>query len=205
MLFSICLLLSIWRNLISSQVVTSYRPQPNFSVPFSTINTCCELASALDIIECVNASSNLNVLRLDSELYQLYHSKSGPSVNVGIVTYATNDIWDYTAYSYGINEIYAEVNNYRMVLLDPSSYALNEFDSRWNKIKILIDAMDDFSKWGSHLDYIMWVDADLVFLDMGLRIELVASQHPNAHIIISAGMKIKAISNVTSTYFFCLL
>jgi hypothetical protein len=33
----------------------------------------------------------------------------------------------------------------------------------------------------------MWVDADLIFLDMGLRLEQVASAHPGAHVILSAG------------------
>ena len=37
------------------------------------------------------------------------------------------------------------------------------------------------------LDYVMWVDADLIFLDMGLRLEQVASAHPGAHVILSAG------------------
>jgi hypothetical protein len=33
----------------------------------------------------------------------------------------------------------------------------------------------------------MWVDADLIFLDMGLRLEQVASAHLGAHVILSAG------------------
>jgi hypothetical protein len=32
----------------------------------------------------------------------------------------------------------------------------------------------------------MWIDADLIFLDMNLRIEQVAASYPKAHILISA-------------------
>ena len=36
-------------------------------------------------------------------------------------------------------------------------------------------------------DYVMWVDADLIFLDMGLRLEAVAAEYLHSHIMISAG------------------
>jgi len=50
-------------------------------------------------------------------------------------------------------------------------------------VKILEIALDT---WGKDFKYIMWVDADLVFLDMGLKIEGVAASHQDAHILFSA-------------------
>ena len=32
----------------------------------------------------------------------------------------------------------------------------------------------------------MWVDADMVFMDMGMRLEMIAADHPSAHILVSA-------------------
>lgn len=36
------------------------------------------------------------------------------------------------------------------------------------------------------MEYLLWVDADMIVLDLGLRLEQVAAEHPNAHILISA-------------------
>ena len=40
-------------------------------------------------------------------------------------------------------------------------------DVRWNKVKILSEGM---RTWGKGMDYLLWVDADLVFLDMSFDI-----------------------------------
>jgi tetratricopeptide (TPR) repeat protein len=107
-------------------------------------------------------------------------------LGVGIVTYATENIWDYTAYSLAVNEVYAEHNGYIMLHLDPATAKFDAFDARWNKIKILEKAIDPVDGWARNLDYVMWVDADLIFLDIGLRLEQVAAANPKAHVIISA-------------------
>ena len=96
---------------------------------------------------------------------------SANSANIGFVTFATHDIWDYTVYSYAVNQIYAEHHGYMFRHMDTHSAgsdSLDPRDSRWNKVKILEEALHS---WGSTLDYVVWVDADVVVLDMGLAIE----------------------------------
>ena len=128
---------------------------------------------------------------------QMYHESSSrqrqkvatarTSSTVGLVTYATQDIWNYTAYSFAVNEIYAEHNNYVMLHLDgESSSEYDSFDSRWNKVKILEEALDPETGWARHLDWVVWIDADAIVLDMNLRIEEVVAPYPEAHLLVSA-------------------
>ena len=61
---------------------------------------------------------------------------------------------------------------YVFVHLDEKSPGHEDFDpkdARWNKVKILEQALDKTTGWARHLDYVMWVDADMIFLDMVRR------------------------------------
>ena len=118
------------------------------------------------LLQCTNSSS--------SKQQKKVAKRRGKSFGeaIGLVTFATQDIWNYTAYSFAINETYAEHNNYEMVHLDEkSSTNYDPFDSRWNKVKILEEALDPETGWARHLDWVMWIDADAIVLDMDLRIE----------------------------------
>jgi len=108
------------------------------------------------------------------------------SARIGIVTFATRNIWNYTTYSYGIGQAYAENHGYVFKHLDENSEGSEGFDSRdsrWNKIKVLEQALVG---WGKELAYVVWVDADIAILDMGLTIEDVVSENPRAHLWSSA-------------------
>ncbi len=151
-------------------------PQPEYLQVSQSMESCCSLVNSTwpQLMKCVNASA-------------IRHEKVfGESAKIGIVTFATHDIWNYTAFSYGVNQIYAENNGYIFRHIDDSSAgseSLDPRDSRWNKVKILEEALDT---WGKGLDYVVWVDADIVVLDMGLKIEDVVEAHPRAHIFSSA-------------------
>lgn len=133
------------------------------------------------LLQCTNASS----LRQQQNVARVKSNQVGASI--GLVTYATKDIWNYTAYSFAVNEIYAEHNNYIMLHLDErSSDNYDPFDSRWNKVKILEEAIDPGDGWARHLDWVVWMDADAVVLDMDLRIEEVVAPYPEAHLLVSA-------------------
>ena len=147
---------------------------------------CCKLLNdPTSLLTCVNQSSSIR----NTELLQnnLLHF-AGPTLSIGIVTYATKEIWTYTAYSFGINAAYAAHNNYHIKLLDPTlSQKFDGYDSRWNKVKVLEEALDPRTGWAKYMDYVMWIDADLSFLDMGLRLEHIVQSYPEAHILASAG------------------
>lgn len=115
---------------------------------------------------------------------------AGPTIRIAIVTYASRDIWGYAAYAMAINAAYAEYNGYSLTVLDETSRQFaDEGDSRWNKVKILEEALDPFDGWAQDVDFLVWVDADFVFLDFNFRLESVATDTANlkAHMFISAG------------------
>jgi len=162
-------------------ITTIATPQPVELHVSAGMAHCCNAyvtpkASWKDTMQCVNATA----IRHANDFLQYGTAK------IGIVTFATKNIWDYTTYSYGIGQIYAEHHGYVFKHLDENSKGSESFDprdSRWNKIKVLEQALVG---WGKNLDYIMWVDADIAILDMGLSIEDVVATNPSAHIWSSA-------------------
>jgi hypothetical protein len=110
------------------------------------------------------------------------------NVNLAILSYASTDIWDYASYSFAVNAVYAERNNYYIVMYDEHTHNYEADDSRWNKVKILELSLDYPTLMGDtvDMDYVVWVDADFIFLDFSLRLEQIAAEYPKAHIIISA-------------------
>ena len=76
-------------------------------------------------MECTNASS--------------YRHQQGvlQTGGIGLVTYATTDIWNYSTYSFAVNEIYSESHGYVMRHLDENMTEHDQYDSRWNKVKAL--------------------------------------------------------------------
>jgi tetratricopeptide (TPR) repeat protein len=167
---------------VMGQITKRPRPQPD-PLKLQGIEKCCEfIDDPVALMQCANSSSYVNMKRVVDSI----DGFGGPTLGVGIVTYATEDIWNYTAYSLAVNEAYAEHNGYIMLHLDPATAKFDEFDARWNKIKILEEALHPERGWARNLDYVMWVDADLIFLDLGLRLEQVAAANPKADVIISA-------------------
>jgi hypothetical protein len=55
---------------------------------------------------------------------------------------------------------------------------------RWNKVKILRDAMNNSDY--SNSQYFVWIDADMTVLDMGVKMEGIGLQFPDADIIMSS-------------------
>lgn len=120
---------------------------------------------------------------------QYYKVEAHPrNVNLAILSYASTDIWDYASYSFAVNAAYAERNNYYIVMYDEHTHNYEAADSRWNKVKILERSLDYPILMGDNvdMDYVVWVDADFIFLDFSLRLEQIAPEYPKAHIIMSA-------------------
>ena len=103
------------------------------------------------------------------------------------MTYASLDISAYTAYSLAINMAYCERQNCSFVYLNDESANYCPMDVRWNKVKILAEGM---KTWGRGMDYLLWLDADLIFLDMNFDIigDIVSntSIHHGGEIFMSA-------------------
>ena len=91
-------------------------------------------------MDCARDKANANRLRVEGDIA----AAGGPSLGVGIVTYSTTGIFDYSSYSFAVNEAYAEHNGYIIKLFDDASSTdmYDQDDPRWNKVKILEMAID---------------------------------------------------------------
>eukprot|EP00606_Chrysophyceae_sp_TOSAG23-5_P001617 GSChrysophyteH2.ASY1.ANO1.111.1 assembled CDS len=109
--------------------------------------------------------------------------------------FAVPDIMDFATYHAAIMSSFAEQNGYIYRLITPASpdghpAKLEPADVRWNKVKLLIDALDPISGWAKDADFIAWLDADAIILDLGLRLEAVMEeQHPDADFLASADIR----------------
>jgi hypothetical protein len=93
----------------------------------------------------------------------------------------TPDIIPYAAFSTAINVAFSQHNNHNFKILSPNTgHNFEPKDQRWNKVYILHRSLID-----SHAKYLIWLDSDLVILDMGLRFNEVVMNYSWADVIIS--------------------
>jgi hypothetical protein len=163
------------------------------NVPYS--RECCGYLNtdpSEPLFNCIMTAASENKKKLTD---QFALEKSGGNTGgiknkpyrFAIVTYATKNIQDYAAYSAAVNEAFAEQNSHIFRLFDGSTGAYDEPDSRWSKVKILEDALDAETEWTKDIDYIIWIDADLIFMDMYMDLDkLVRSAGEDVDIIASA-------------------
>ena len=113
-----------------------------------------------------------------------------------LYTYATDSILDYSSYSIAINSIYAAIQHYSFQFTSPGTghqYYAN--DERWNKVRILMHAMEKHAsatitamrslEEGNNPTYVIFLDADLIFLDFDMDLESITSEYHWADMIIS--------------------
>lgn len=168
LLFS-TLALRLWESVVC-QITDIPRDQPRLTETDVTRQCCQYLHEESNLLKCSNSSA-----------YQDFGSSQRSIV---LVSYSTQGILDYGAYSMAINTYYSQLHSYGMVLLTPEQGAQYEpRDQRWNKVKILIDAL---TGWAIDTDFIVWLDSDLILLDMGMRVEEIVDAFPSYDMIFSA-------------------
>lgn len=145
-----------------------------------------------------------SILRLihqyNNDLMAIFQSTYGPKPPmIGVVSYLTSDILSYASYSLSINFFYAIKHQYFYYILDSNTEHYNiDYDTndvRWNKVIILQKGLESFAQT---LDYLLWVDADLIFLNHSRSLQEILYQYPNAYFIASAG---NFLFNVHNTLF----
>jgi len=105
--------------------------------------------------------------------------------------FAVPDIWEYGAYHAAVVAAYAEHNGYSYRLMTPATSGNAEpLDPRWNKVRLLEQALDMQSGWAKDAEFIAWIDADAIVVDMGMKIEAIFhDQYPRAHMLASADIR----------------
>ena len=110
-------------------------------------------------------------------------------ITFAIVSYSDSHIHDYSTYSLAINSIWSQINGYSIRLYTPNdSIIYDKYDSRWNKVIVVNDALND---WANQYDYIVWMDSDLIIMDLQMRLEYIVYKYNNANLIISKDPRIE--------------
>ncbi len=179
---------------VGAQIAGAARMQPILS-QISTTKTCCGLLEGqIDVtalLTCVNGT----------ESAQASFTLNNNGKKVALLTYmspeedlakhfAVPDIVEFGVYHAANVAIYAEQNNMMYRIATAAVGGNNEpADVRWNKVKLLIDALDPHSGWAKNVEFIVWIDADAIVLDLGFSIESVGEQFPHAHFLASADIR----------------
>ena len=144
-----------------------------------TLSCCDHIEDSTDLMRCVRDSTyTANFL----------HTAADFQPAVTLYTYITKNIHNYASLAMAVNAVYAEHNHYDLRILgedsgsssDKTNPYQNSLDPRWNKIDILRRALENGTADGH---YIAWIDADLVIMDLGMRIEQIGDEYVNNRLL----------------------
>jgi hypothetical protein len=131
---------------------------------------CCQnLDEPIKLISCIENSDVLQPMQS----------------NISFVSFTSDDILSYSAFTFLLNSIYGRHKKYSMKLLREADGDYHPQDKRWNKIGAVLAALNPINGWARNTDYIVAIDADLVVVDYSLDIAQLGAQHPSAHLILS--------------------
>lgn len=120
----------------------------------------------------------------DIQLNKVEEQNSLQKPKINFVMYFTDAVQTHSTFAYKINEAYARFMNLSIVLVEENDD--NNFDVedvRWNKVKILLNLLNDPAE--SDVDYWIWLDSDLVFVNFTFNISNLIKQYENFEIILS--------------------
>ena len=180
---------------VLSQLATfAVRSQPK-ELQLNYVNKCCiEMSNSQNLLNCVNLAASSQTMS-DS-----WHNNSVSKI--AIVSYATTNIADYAAYAFAINQAYAEHNQYIFSIANETLSNYEPADARWNKVKIVEHALQT---WARDSNYIIWLDADLIILDLSMRIEkIISNKKTFGEIWICASVEQSTNSNLMNSGFMIL-
>ena len=153
------------------------------------VDKCCSFKSNYtELLNCVSKSAEQN-------LVDGWNINSN-SKKFAFVTYGTDDVIEYSSYAFAVNEAYAEQNNILFNMADPAVSNYEPADVRWNKVKILESSLNT---WASDCDYIVWLDADLIIIDIFLDLNVIIKKNPKAELIASASPESTTNSDVMNS------
>ena len=113
-----------------------------------------------------------------------------------VVQYMTPNLYSYGAYSFGVTVWYCRRHGYELTLFDPETLqsinTMNRLnnkvrDERWNKVLILRESISRILAHEQHNlnSYVIWMDSDLIVVDMNMKIEQFTQSFPYANFIMS--------------------
>lgn len=161
----------------------------------SVLQQCCNITpeeESEDLLEC-----SLDTLAIIRSLFHSGHKDWPPRFSV--VSYATTNIHDYAGYSLSLNAAYCSTHGYSFQVLSPTEGAEYEpADQRWNKVRILLEALDGGSN-SSQSEWVLWLDADLAVIEPTLDLEALVDLAPNVDIFVCSDPEPAEIFSLVNT------
>lgn len=106
---------------------------------------------------------------------------------VHVITSATKNIFSYAKFAVSVNFMYAQWRNYHYSFIEENPQAVDfdakyDKDSRWNKVQYLLEHLETSEPTTK---YIMWLDADLIVVNVDFNVQGLFAQYPDAHVLMS--------------------
>lgn len=158
------------------------------------LQECCQYLTKYEkLVLCVNSTLGKSTSDVISQIPYM-NGQLGPRLAVGLVTRATRDIFAYSSYSLFVQSVYAASNNYALFPLIDDDLSKPDYQYH-RKLVPILHALNS-SHLGYHFDYLIWMDADAIPLDLSIRFERIAASYPQAHILMSADVSSLANTGV---------
>lgn len=139
------------------------------------MQNCCILDNEHKaLLECVRRRSS--VVILDE------HTSSYNEFSIKVVSFSSQNM-EYHTYSEALHQLHVEKYGYNYSMYDDVSNADKDYepdDRRWNKVGILSHELNS-----GLFDYVIWMDADLVIVDMQFNFSDIIAKNPYADILVS--------------------
>ena len=119
-----------------------------------------------------------------------YYNSSGNG-KIGVVTYVSKSILEFGAYATAITAAYCEHHGYFFKVPHYDEYNFESKDMRWNKVLIMLDML---LTWGKDFEYLVWIDADMIVLNMSYSLRNIVDSMPSHFDFIASIMNTKITS-----------
>jgi hypothetical protein len=141
-------------------------------------------------LQCCGAAAHefgcLSALRakLVSEKTQCNQTSEASSFT--LVAYDTTNTLPFAVYSFAVNSVFARLHNHSIFLaMADNGFEFEKRDQRWNKVKVLETLIERQLQDGPNDHYFVWLDSDLIFLDLNMSLSQLVLQYPHAELIVS--------------------
>jgi hypothetical protein len=140
---------------------------------------CC--GAAADEFECLSA------LRAKLVSENIQYNQTLEASSFTLVTYGTTNTLQFAVYSFAVNSVFARLHNHSFFLAMPDNgFEFEKRDQRWNKVKVLETLIERQLQDGPNSDhYFVWLDSDLIFLDLNMSLSQLVLQYPHAELVVS--------------------
>ena len=119
-----------------------------------------------------------------------YYNSSGNG-KIGVVTYVSKSILEFGAYATAITAAYCEHHGYFFKVPHYDEYNFESKDMRWNKVLIMLDML---LTWGKDFEYLVWIDADMIVVNMSYSLRSIVDSMPSHFDFIASIMNTKITS-----------